>query len=149
VSQLRKIRSSGVEAAGRPTPTAGRHRRANWRAWLVPLSLLLAVLVWWAVTRLGNFPAYILPSPALVVQRLGQAVLDGSLLRNLLVTLVEVLIGMALGVLAASSLGYLLAKSPAVERLLSPYVVASQAVPIVAIAPLLVIWFGPGCFPRC
>jgi NitT/TauT family transport system permease protein len=41
-----------------------------------------------------------------------------------------------------------LAKSPAVERLLSPYVVASQAVPIVAIAPLLVIWFGPGLLSK-
>jgi NitT/TauT family transport system permease protein len=47
-------------------------------------------------------------------------------------------------VAAASIIGYLLAKSPTIEKLLSPYVVASQAIPIVAIAPLLVIWFGPG-----
>ena len=40
------------------------------------------------------------------------------------------------------------AKFPAVERLLSPYVVASQSIPIVAIAPLLVIWFGPGLFSK-
>jgi NitT/TauT family transport system permease protein len=45
-------------------------------------------------------------------------------------------------------LGYLLAKSPAVEKLVSPYIVASQSVPIVAIAPLLVIWFGPGIFSK-
>ena len=45
-------------------------------------------------------------------------------------------------------MGYLLAKSPSAERLLSPYLVASQAVPLVAIAPLLVIWFGPGLFSK-
>ena len=45
-------------------------------------------------------------------------------------------------------LGYLLARSLPLERLLSPYIVASQAIPIVAIAPLLVIWFGPGMFSK-
>jgi len=45
-------------------------------------------------------------------------------------------------------LGYLLAKSPTVERLLSPYIVASQAVPMVAVAPLLVIWLGPGMLSK-
>jgi NitT/TauT family transport system permease protein len=44
----------------------------------------------------------------------------------------------------ASLLGYGLAKSKTLERVLSPYIVASQSIPIVAIAPLLVIWFGPG-----
>jgi len=45
-------------------------------------------------------------------------------------------------------LGYALAKSPTAERLLAPYIVASQSVPTVAIAPLLVIWFGPGMFSK-
>jgi NitT/TauT family transport system permease protein len=58
------------------------------------------------------------------------------------VTLSEVLLGLALGLAVAWTLGYLLAKSPTLERVLSPYVVASQAVPIVAVAPLIVIWFG-------
>jgi NitT/TauT family transport system permease protein len=50
--------------------------------------------------------------------------------------------------LTAAFLGYILAKSPMVERWLSPYIVASQAIPIVAIAPLLVIWLGPGLFSK-
>jgi NitT/TauT family transport system permease protein len=69
---------------------------------------------------------------------------DGSLARNTLVTLEEVAAGLFLGLSVAFSLGYMLAKSPAAERLLAPYIVASQSVPVVAIAPLLVIWFGPG-----
>lgn len=118
------------------------------RSVLVPLSLFLAVLLWSMVTRLWDFPAFILPSPALVWARLWQVVGDGTLLRHALVTLGEVFAGLTLGVGVATTLGYALAKSPAVERLLSPYIVASQAIPIVAIAPLLVIWFGPGVFSK-
>jgi NitT/TauT family transport system permease protein len=118
------------------------------RAVLIPLSLTLALLFWWLAARFGDFPAFILPSPGLVWARLWQVIEDGSLARHMLVTLEEVLAGLALGVGVATTLGYALAKSPAVERLLSPYIVASQAVPIVAIAPLLVIWFGPGMFSK-
>lgn len=109
---------------------------------LIIASLVIFILLWEVVARIGNFPPFILPTPGLVLQRLGQVLVDGSLLRHTWVTLSEVLAGMVLGVVAATLLGYLIAKSPVIERLLSPYVVASQAVPIVAIAPLLVIWFG-------
>jgi NitT/TauT family transport system permease protein len=60
----------------------------------------------------------------------------------------EILLGLALGVGLATILGYLVARSRSLERVLSPYLVASQAVPLVAIAPLLVIWFGPGMFSK-
>jgi len=112
--------------------------------WLIALSIFLMLLVWQLVTWFGGFPTFILPSPEQVGVRFGQAILDGSLLRNAAVTLVEVLLGLALGVSVATVLGYLLARSIHLERLLSPYIVASQSIPIVAIAPLLVIWFGPG-----
>jgi NitT/TauT family transport system permease protein len=64
------------------------------------------------------------------------------------VTLTEVAIGLGLGSLVALGLAYPLARSKRVERLLSPYIVASQAVPTVAIAPLLVIWFGTGLLSK-
>jgi NitT/TauT family transport system permease protein len=59
-----------------------------------------------------------------------------------------VLSGLALGVVTATTLGYLLAKSQQVERILTPYIVASQSIPVIAIAPLLVMWFGPGLFSK-
>jgi NitT/TauT family transport system permease protein len=136
------------EASARRGATQRRAPFWQRRAILVPLSILLAVLVWALATRLGDFPAFILPSPGLVWTRFTQVLNDGSLYRHTLVTLGEVMAGLALGVSVATTLGYALAKSPAVERLLSPYIVASQAVPIVAIAPLLVIWFGPGVFSK-
>jgi NitT/TauT family transport system permease protein len=76
------------------------------------------------------------------------AISDGSLLRHASVTLLEVLLGLLTGTCSASLMGYAIAKSPAFEKLVSPFLVASQAVPIVAIAPLLVIWFGQGIFSK-
>lgn len=120
----------------------------NWarfrRLVFIPASLILALLFWELAVQIWRPPTFILPSPAMVGVRFTQVLQDGSLLRHTLVTLSEVISGLVLGVCVATTLGYALAKWPAVERLLSPYIVASQSVPIVAIAPLLVIWFGPG-----
>ncbi len=115
---------------------------------LVPVSLLAGLILWAFITRVSGLPSFILPSPFDVWTRLTQHLLSGSLLFHLWITLLEVLGGLALGVSIATVLGYALAKSPAVERLLSPYIVASQAIPIVAIAPLLIIWFGPGMLSK-
>ncbi len=119
-----------------------------WRGWLVLASAVLALAIWEGLVHLENLPAFILPAPGLVAARFWQALLDGSLIRQAGYTLLEVLLGLLAGSVLATSLGYLLAKSPLLERLLAPYLVASQAIPIVAIAPLLVIWFGPGMFSK-
>ena len=67
---------------------------------------------------------------------------DGRLLHHSLVTISEIIPGLLIGLLIALPLGYLLAKSPLAERLLSPYLIASQAIPVIAIAPLLTIWIS-------
>lgn len=108
------------------------------------LSLLAFIALWEAVVRITRLPAFILPSPADVLVRFGRAISDGSLLRHAAITLLEVLLGLAIGSSVAIVLGFMLGKSRVLERVLSPYLVASQAVPTVAIAPLLIIWFGPG-----
>jgi NitT/TauT family transport system permease protein len=123
-------------------------RRRRWSVLLAPVSVVLALLAWELAIRLGNFPAFILPSPGLVGARLWASLQDGLLLKHTLVTLGEVAAGLAVGVTVATVLGYILARSPTAERLLSPYIVASQSVPVVAIAPLLVIWFGPGYYSK-
>ena len=115
------------------------------RVLLLPgLSLLAALAAWEAVVRLGNFPAFILPAPGEVWERFLTALTNGSLARHSVVTLLEVVLGLLLGVSLATATGYLVGKSPLLERLVSPYLVASQAIPVVAIAPLLVIWFRTG-----
>ncbi|MGZ6347535.1 MAG: ABC transporter permease, partial [Anaerolineales bacterium] len=114
------------------------------RPWLGLISLAFGLTVWWAAARFGGLPSFILPSPIQVWQRFMLSLATGELVQNSAVTLLEVLLGLLWGVAFAVIFGYLLGKSRALEQLLSPYLVASQAVPLVAIAPLLVIWFGPG-----
>jgi NitT/TauT family transport system permease protein len=132
------------QALEHPDEAAHRQRANRWQRWLLPAGILAALAAWQLLTSIAIVPSFLLPSPAAVADRFVHAWSDVSLAHHALVTLSEVLAGLLLGVLTATVLGYLVAKSAAAERLLSPYIVASQAIPIVAIAPLLVIWFGPG-----
>lgn len=120
----------------------------SWRHVLTPTALLLVVALWELVVRWGGYPAFVLPGPMRVAARFAQALGDGTLQAHVLVTLGEVFGGLALGLSVALVLGYLLAKSRTLERVIAPYIVATQAVPIVALAPLLVIWFGVGSFSK-
>jgi NitT/TauT family transport system permease protein len=116
--------------------------------WLGLVSIILGIFGWEALVRLAKLPRFILPSPLDVLRRLGQSLADGSLLYHTGVTLLEVTLGLLLGVTLATALGYSIAKSRSLERVLAPYLVASQAIPIVAIAPLLVIWLGYGILSK-
>ena len=116
--------------------------------WLVPVSILAGLGLWQGLTVWLKLPAFILPGPGQVWLRFLRSLSDGSLLSNAWVTLEEVLLGLFIGSALATLLGYLLSKSRLAERILAPYLVASQAIPTVAIAPLLVIWFGPGMFSK-
>lgn len=112
------------------------------RAW-PPLAALAVILgVWESVARALAIPAFLLPPPSAIF---GAAVRNaGSLAQASFVSARAAVIGFGLsavlGVLAAIALG----SSRALERALYPYTVFLQTVPIVAIAPLLVLWFGPG-----
>lgn len=130
--------------------TTKRRQRPRMTAvhWLPPIVLIAVIIAWELLVYFGDYPAFILPPPHLIAQRFVEVAASGILLRHFLVTLVEVLGGLALGIGFAAVLGYVLAKMVAVERALSPYLVASQAIPIVAIAPLLIIWFGNGLFSK-
>jgi len=109
-----------------------------------PIVVIVFVGLWQAIVWLGGYPSFILPSPGDVVNTSSRVLADGTLWRHAQVTLSEIFAGLGLGVVTATVLGYALARSPLLERLLAPYIVASQSVPVVAIAPLLVIWFGSG-----
>ena len=129
------------------TQTSSRQRRLPSHL-LIPSSLVGALLLWHWLVILGDFPAFILPSPLQVANRFIFAFQDGSLVRHTLVTLSEVITGLSIGLSAALVLGYWLAKLDWLERILAPYIVASQSIPVVAIAPLLVIWLGPGVLSK-
>ena len=111
---------------------------------LLPISIATLLVAWQGLIWIKGYPAFILPSPLRVWERGLIALADGTLIRHAAITLSETLSGLALGLTVAAALGYWLGQSRTLERLLAPYIVASQSVPVVAIAPLLVIWFGSG-----
>lgn len=125
---------------------SGKHLRQ--RIGLVLASAAGFLVLWQGIVWLGGYPPFILPAPLVVLRRLTGLLASGSLWFHTSVTLREVLAGLGLGALVATLLGYLLAHSRLAERLLAPYIVASQSVPTVAIAPLLVIWFGTGLLSK-
>jgi NitT/TauT family transport system permease protein len=111
--------------------------------WLTAVfSFFLLLLAWQLLVTLGGYERFILPGPADVWQQLKIVVGDGRLLKHSLITLSEIIPGLLIGCLVAAPLGYLLAKSALAERLISPYLIASQAIPVIAIAPLLTIWIS-------
>jgi NitT/TauT family transport system permease protein len=116
------------------------------RSTLIPIvgALVVFVLVWQAVVVVSGFPPFILPPPAAVASRFISAWGDGIIQPHLITTLQEVALGFTVGAGSALVVGYALARSALVERLLSPYLVAAQATPILALSPLIALWFGPG-----
>ena len=112
------------------------------------VSLAAFLVAWKMVTVIGGYPEFILPAPEAVVERAVRALSTGVLWEHAAVTLLEIVLGFAAGGTAAVLTGIALGKSVLVERVLSPYIVAAQAVPILALAPLLDIWFGGGLLAR-
>ena len=102
------------------------------------------VIGWKLVVVIGGYPTFILPPPETVAARLAQAWVDGTMTPHVLATLSEIGWGFLVGAGLAVVIGYFLARSPLAARLFSPYLVAAQATPILALAPLLVLWLGTG-----
>jgi NitT/TauT family transport system permease protein len=129
-----------------PAPSArnGRRYRAFGLIWPIVLSLALFALAWQLVVLVTGYPAFILPGPLVVLERFAKAWADGLMWQHTAQTLVEILLGFAVGSAVALVTGILLARSRLAERLLSPYIVAAQATPVLALAPLIALWFGTG-----
>ena len=107
---------------------------------------VLLLGAWELYARLGNVDNFILPAPTEVGQALWD---DRSLLwDNLLVTAQEVVLGLALALVIGAALAVALHFSPLLRRAVYPLLVGSQAIPIVTVAPLLVVWFGYGLLPK-
>ena len=112
---------------------------------LIALGALVVFLVaWQALVMLSGLPPFILPGPVQVGARLLTAWSDGTMWRHATSTFVEITLGFVVGGSLAIVAGYALARSRFVARALSPYLVAAQATPVLALAPLIALWFGTG-----
>lgn len=108
------------------------------------MALALAILLWDIFVRLAQIPPYILPAPLEVWQSFARDLASTAMWHNLMITASETLLGFAFGVLLGFVLGLLIAEFPAIDDAIYPIIVAFQAMPKVAVAPLLLIWFGFG-----
>lgn len=143
VGQSARRAGTGAESDG--SKGVGRTRRQL--QWILPVGFIVLLLVAWEiVARLGSVPVYILPAPTAIAERI---VKSHEILWNAtLVTTSEVLLGFAIGVVLGIGLAIPIAYSRVVRSTLYPLIVASQAVPKIAIAPLLVLWLGFGIWPK-
>lgn len=128
--------------ARRTATLAGRTRI------LAPVGVgIVAVVLWQLASAAGIIPAQFLPAPLALADRFVHDLTSGKLLSFAWVTLAEALFGSLIAILVAVPIGYLVARVAVVDYALAPYVAASQAIPAIAIAPLLVLWVGYGLFP--
>ena len=95
-----------------------------------------------------NVSEVIFPHPMTVVNALYTSIRNGEMGKNLYVTLIEVLLGFSLGALLGIGCGSMLAQSQRARNILMPYMITTQAVPKFALAPIFVVWFGFGIFPK-
>jgi ABC-type nitrate/sulfonate/bicarbonate transport system permease component len=138
-----------IDLAAPPAPVAVLPPSRGERVvvWLAPILLLiLLVVVWESWVRIRNTPSWYLPAPTDVARALWDE--RSSLLDNAWVTLKEVIVGLAVAIATGVGMAVAIHASRLVERTVYPLVIASQAIPVVALAPLLLIWFGHGLAPK-
>jgi ABC-type nitrate/sulfonate/bicarbonate transport system permease component len=114
---------------------------------VAPIVLLLVLLAAWeGAVRLFDLPRYILPAPSRIATSFVSHFT--SLLHHASVTLAEIVLGLLLGGIGGFALAVAVFYSPILERALYPLIIASQMIPVFAIAPLLIIWMGYGVWPK-
>ncbi len=110
------------------------------------ITLVLLVVLWEVSVKILNVKTYILPAPTIIFDKIIRNI--EMLLSYSLVTGWEIILGFLLSVIVGIPLGLLIFYSRFLERIIYPLLVASQTIPKIAIAPLLIIWFGWGIWPK-
>jgi NitT/TauT family transport system permease protein len=110
------------------------------REWPVAASLVIVLLVWQFISQTGIIQSFLLPPPTQIVHAFLTSKVNW--LSNTLVTLTEILEGFAFGVLTGIGLAVVIALSPLAKKMIMPYIVITQVLPTVAIAPIIYIILG-------
>ena len=108
----------------------------------------LIYVIWEAAVLARVLPQIVLPTPLQVLQTFRDELASGDLLANAGVTLREALGGFVLAAAIAGVLGYLIAQVRPLELLVAPFIAASQGVPAVAVAPIVILLLGSGLWPK-
>lgn len=124
-----------------------KERSASIRTRLLPLgAFCLIVLLWWGLSASGVVPGYMLPSPADVVRAFIHDF--PNLMTHAFVSVREAVYGLLIGTVLAFGLACAMDRFLTLEQSVMPLLVASQTIPTIAIAPLLVLWMGFGMEPK-
>jgi NitT/TauT family transport system permease protein len=119
------------------------------RSFVYSILLFIMVLVIWEFTvSVRQIPELILPKPTVITEHLLIHMMSGYLLVHAKATLIEILGGFIIGVFLGIGLGLIVSQSAFIKEVLHPYIIASQAMPKLALAPLLTLWFGYGFMPK-
>jgi NitT/TauT family transport system permease protein len=111
---------------------------------LLPVSFIVLLALWELAVRAFNVPIFVVPPPSRVFASLVTMTTSGLLFTHFLITFTEAVCGFLIAVTLAAMLAVVMTEWKFAERLLYPYLAALQSMPKVAIAPLIVIWFGYG-----
>lgn len=138
---------SGAGGAGVPSRLR-KGWRGHTRSWLAPLLLALVLLLGWqATTSASGWPEFLLPSPPAVARRLVTDLSAAATWQALATTMLESLGGCLLGCAVGLPLAVAIHESRWFSAAVNPFLGATQAIPAVALAPLLVLWVGYGMVP--
>jgi len=110
------------------------------------LTFLLLISTWQTLSYLGFFESWLLPSPIMIINELYDSKV--FLLKHTFTTASEIIIGLFFAVSFGIIIGILMSNYKYIERSLLPYVIASQVIPIFALAPILIVWFGAGLISK-
>lgn len=111
---------------------------------LIPLVFVVFVGSWEWVVRAWNIPEFLVPAPSTVAGALARGIRSGLYVANFWVTLSEALLGFLIAAVAGIATGAVIAQFRVLEQTFYPYLVALQTLPKIAIAPLIIVWFGFG-----
>jgi NitT/TauT family transport system permease protein len=137
----------GTALRSATTQFYGRHvRLAGFACWFI--SFVALMLFWeWIVIYL-DVPPVVLPRPTAIMQALWLDIADGTTLRDFGTTLTEVVLGFTFGSTIGFSLALLIGEFKWARWTIYPYIVGLQSIPKIAIAPLVLVWFGFGIEPK-
>ena len=142
--KLPAVTAAPRKNASRATVYGGRvlHGVVTWSV------LFIALAIWEGWVRIAGTSALVLPGPLRVLDSLWENLRDGYFLVHIQATVVEIALGFVAGSVLGIALGAALFHFPLVERVMRPYIVASQALPKLALAPIFVLWFGFDLTPK-